>query len=73
MAAILGRNPDWQVPSYETVYSWPDGRKVWVYDAALIDSLGLRGWNDITVQYPINENDSNVAHIVHLHDSELAN
>lgn len=74
MALFLGVHPGFgDVASHETVYSWPDGRRVRVYDARLIDSLELRGWQDIKVLYPISENDSNHVHIVHLHDSELVN
>lgn len=72
MAMFLAKQPNWgSVPAYETTHQWADGRKVWVYDAALIDSLDLRGWDDLTVQYPLGENDSTHIHIVHLPDNQV--
>lgn len=73
IALMLAKKPEWNFASYETTYSWPDGRKVHVYERRLLDSLELTGWNDITVRYPISLNDSNAVHTVFLHDSEIVN
>lgn len=70
---MLQKEPQWAVPSYTTRYTWADGRPVIVYHRRLIDSIGLRGWNDLNVRYPINENDSVNVHIVRVHDTDIVN
>lgn len=72
LALLVEKKPEWaNIPRHSTIYTYANGDTVRVYDSRFIDSLELRGWNDINVEYPINVNDSNNVHIVHLHDSEI--
>ena len=66
IALLMAHNPTWEIQPLQTAYNYGNGKPVIVVDGRWIDSLGLRDWTDIMVQYPINLNDSSKVHKVTL-------
>ena len=68
---LISQHPTWDIVPIQTIYNYDNGRPAIVIEGRFIDSLGLCGWDDITVVYPITQNDSDNVHKVFLDSNEI--